>query len=108
MRRIKLILASTLAMATLLAMAAAPAMASVWDDGCVGVVRGGECIGVGSVDRWDGGWDRWDGRDRWDGWDRWDGRDRSWRDWNNRWGLSSVDLDDCFWWRGDLFCEVDT
>ena len=100
MKRIKLILASTLAMATLLAMSAAPAMASVWDDGCVGLVRGDECIGVGSVDRWDG-WDRWDS------WDRWDGRDRSWVDWHDRWGLASADLDDCFWWGRELFCEVD-
>ena len=37
-------------MATLLAMSAAPSMANDWDDGCVEVVQGGECIGVGSVD----------------------------------------------------------
>ena len=101
MRRIKLILAATLAMATLLAMAAGPAMANHWDDGCVGVIRGGECIGVEKFDRWDG-WDRWDGQDRWDGW-----TNSSWRDWNDRWGLASADLDDCFWWGRDLYCEVD-
>ncbi len=91
MRRIKLILAVVAAMATLLAMAAAPAVAH-WnddgDEGCVGVVRDGECIGVESVDGWDG-WDH------------------LWGDWEDEWGFAEADLDDCFWWDGDLYCEVD-
>ena len=77
MRRIKLILAATLAMATLLAMAAAPAVANHWQD-------------------------RWDDQDRWDG-----GRPLSSVNWNDWRGLAGAELDDCFWWRGDIFCEVD-
>jgi hypothetical protein len=62
MGRIKFLLVVASAMATLLEMAATPAVANDWEDrwdnSCVGVVRDGECVGTGSVDRWDG-WDRW-------------------------------------------------
>jgi len=108
MRRIKLILAVATAMATLLAMAAAPAVANDWeddwDDGCIGVVQGGECIGVGSVDNdWhDCDWDECDGENC-----DWHECDSDHLDRNNVRGLSAGDLDDCFWWDGDLLCEVD-
>ena len=63
MRRIKLFLLVTAAVASLLAMNAGPALAD--DDGCIGP-RGdnGKCIGVET----DGG-DGWDRGDRWDNWD---------------------------------------
>ena len=80
MRRIKLILAVAAAMATLLTMAAAPAMA---DHNCIGVVQGGECIGVGH-DAGDGYWDGY---------------------WDDEWGWD--DFDDCVWFDGELWCEVD-
>ena len=61
MRRIKLFLLVTAALASLLAMNAGPALAD--DDGCIGPRwDNGRCIGV-ETDRGDGwrhGWDRGD------------------------------------------------
>ena len=50
MRRLLMVSALAALMAAMMVVTAAPAMANDWDDGCVGVVQGGECIGVGSVD----------------------------------------------------------
>ncbi len=30
-----------------------------------------------------------------------------WGDWEDKWGFTEADLDDCFWWDGDRYCEVD-
>jgi hypothetical protein len=87
LRRIKVLLGVAAIVLSLLAMMAGPAMADSWDDGCIGVTSGGECIGIGD-DNWNG-WNDWDHGDDWNGW------------------TNSFDFDDCFWWGGDLFCEVD-
>jgi hypothetical protein len=43
--------------------------------------------------------------DDWNGW-----RAPSWHgaDWEDALGVAEIELDDCFWWHRDLFCEVDT
>ena len=97
MRRIKLFLLVTAAVASLLAMNAGPALAD--DDGCIGPRwDNGRCIGVETDggDGWRHGWDQWDNWNRWDNWDN------GWDFWN-----ADIELEDCLWWDGELFCEVD-
>ena len=104
MRRIKLFLLVTAALASLLAMNAGPALAD--DDGCIGPRwDNGRCIGVETDDggdSWRHGWDRGDRWDNWNHWNRWDNRDNGWNFWN-----ADSEEEDCFWWYGYLVCEDD-
>ncbi len=125
MRRIIILVAVAALLAASLGVSPSPAMAQDWNDSCVGVSRGGECIGIGWVDN---GWndcnfwnncrdwshvDRndcdhwncgdWNHFDRGNDCDHWNCGDWNHFDWGSdcdRWNCAGFEVDDCWflWW----------